>query len=125
MSNEVANIITNDVQVETTTSKKPRYTVEISQFKNGQLVPIRIPCDIVRENETSYRVRVTFPDGEVRVIRKNKSKVFSNEPKTEAPKEAEGEKKEKRGRKKADDSLAPKAEGSAPKPKRNSRISKS
>jgi hypothetical protein len=127
MSDNVANTPVGDVPVETTRSKKPSYTVEISQFENGQFNPIRIPCEVVDENTTSYRVRVKLPSGEVRIIRKNKTKVFSDQPKIEKPKEdpkkEKVEKKEKKSRKSTDSAPTPTSQKE--KPKRNGRVPKS
>ena len=85
MTDTVESTPAPEVQVETKSKKPVSYTVEISQFENGQFNPVKIPCTIVRENETSYRVRVRMPNGEEKVIRKNKSKVFSSDPKVEKP----------------------------------------
>lgn len=135
MSDNVANIPSGDVRVETAKLKKSSYTVEVSRFENGKFNPIRIPCEIVQENATSCRVRVKFSNGDVRIIRKNRSKIFSDQLKNKVPKE--GTKKEKTDekmekmsnknsmKKKIDSTSITERSGGMRKSKRNGRILKS
>ena len=88
-----------------------KYFVEVTDWsKEGSNEKVKIPCTLVRENDTSFRVRVTFPHGETRIIRKKKDKILDEngksylqimqeiDEKSRKEKEAAQEKKKTKGK---------------------------